>query len=290
MKHTKKNRKTKNDFPPLTPKQQYYLERDQQRRRLAQKKARNTPPPPPSYPPPPKRTPPSRSLPTPKKTKPKPKAQKAVKIHPKKREIKKPVRKVVPGESLDAIIERKYEEHKKATVPNNALEEPVLFPSQVITNILPTPNPQSTPYRDERDAPAARFEATHDYVADPRWTDDQDEVSFTAGDEILSVRETDEPGWVIGVVKRTGMEGMIPSNYMIETTKRKIEKKPKKTIKKKINTVIKKKTHKKYSKYPSNEIRAAALAKAAAAFSRGPKYLKYFPGYGKRPYHAPKRR
>jgi len=58
-------------------------------------------------------------------------------------------------------------------------------------------------------APAARFSAVYDYVAA-----DQDEVSFTKGDEILSVREA-SPGWVIGVVKRTGMEGMLPSNYLV---------------------------------------------------------------------------
>ena len=64
-------------------------------------------------------------------------------------------------------------------------------------------------------------------------------------------------------------------NSITKTMKKKITKKPKKTITKKpkktiknnINNVIKKKTQKK-----------------------NPTFLKYFKGYGTRPYHAPKRR
>ncbi len=60
----------------------------------------------------------------PTKSKPKKAPQKAVVIPPKKREIKKPIRKVVPPpkESLDQMIERKYEEHKTATKNRKFLE------------------------------------------------------------------------------------------------------------------------------------------------------------------------
>ena len=57
-------------------------------------------------------------------------------------------------------------------------------------------------------APVAQWNAVYDYNAA-----DQDEVSFAKGDIILDVREA-SPGWVIGIVQRTGMEGMLPSNYL----------------------------------------------------------------------------
>jgi hypothetical protein len=81
------------------------------------------------------------SLPT--KPKPKKAPQKAVKVPPKKREVKKPIRKVIgitpppkpprgvprkktitsqPKESLDQMIDRKYDEHKTATKNRKFLE------------------------------------------------------------------------------------------------------------------------------------------------------------------------
>ena len=60
----------------------------------------------------------------PTKSRPKKAPQKAIVVPPKKREIKKPIRKVVPPpkESLDQMIDRKYDEHKTASKNRKFLE------------------------------------------------------------------------------------------------------------------------------------------------------------------------
>ena len=52
------------------------------------------------------------------------------------------------------------------------------------------------------------YRALYDYDAA-----DEDEVSFVEDDTISNVQTVDE-GWVMGVVERTGLKGMIPSNYI----------------------------------------------------------------------------
>jgi len=42
---------------------------------------------------------------------------------------------------------------------------------------------------------------------------DDDEVSFLENDVITNCQVVDE-GWAIGVVQRTNLRGMIPSNYI----------------------------------------------------------------------------
>ncbi|XP_076856283.1 LIM and SH3 domain protein 1-like [Brachyhypopomus gauderio] len=53
-----------------------------------------------------------------------------------------------------------------------------------------------------------RYKAVYDYVAA-----DEDEVSFADGDVILDVQQIDE-GWMFGRVERTGLQGMLPANYV----------------------------------------------------------------------------
>lgn len=52
------------------------------------------------------------------------------------------------------------------------------------------------------------YQAMYDYVAA-----DKDEVSFSENDIIIDVDPIDE-GWMFGTVKRTGLRGMLPSNYV----------------------------------------------------------------------------
>jgi hypothetical protein len=52
------------------------------------------------------------------------------------------------------------------------------------------------------------YQAIYDYVAA-----DKDEVSFSENDIIIDVDPIDE-GWMFGTVKRTGLRGMLPSNYV----------------------------------------------------------------------------
>lgn len=52
------------------------------------------------------------------------------------------------------------------------------------------------------------FQAMYDYVAA-----DKDEVSFNENDAIIDVEQIDE-GWMFGTVRRTGLRGMLPSNYV----------------------------------------------------------------------------
>lgn len=54
----------------------------------------------------------------------------------------------------------------------------------------------------------AVFQAMYDYVAA-----DKDEVSFNENDMIVDVEPIDE-GWMFGTVRRTGLRGMLPSNYV----------------------------------------------------------------------------
>ncbi|VDK69858.1 unnamed protein product [Dibothriocephalus latus] len=53
------------------------------------------------------------------------------------------------------------------------------------------------------------FQAVYDYEAN-----EEDEVSFKEGDEILHGEPIDD-GWMYGTVKRTGKFGMLPSNYVV---------------------------------------------------------------------------
>jgi len=55
---------------------------------------------------------------------------------------------------------------------------------------------------------SSTYIAIYDYTAE-----DDDEVSFQAGDIITNGEPIDE-GWMNGTVKRTGQSGMLPSNYV----------------------------------------------------------------------------
>ena len=54
----------------------------------------------------------------------------------------------------------------------------------------------------------ASFTALYDYEAK-----DSDEVSFIEGDIIINPEPIDE-GWMYGTVRRSGMTGMLPANYV----------------------------------------------------------------------------
>jgi len=54
----------------------------------------------------------------------------------------------------------------------------------------------------------AVYQAMYDYEAQ-----DDDEVGFQDGDYIDNIETIDE-GWMFGTVRRTGMRGMLPSNYV----------------------------------------------------------------------------
>lgn len=56
--------------------------------------------------------------------------------------------------------------------------------------------------------PGLSFRAMYDYSAQ-----DTDEVSFVDGDIIIDCVPIDD-GWMIGRIKRTGLRGMIPANYV----------------------------------------------------------------------------
>jgi len=60
------------------------------------------------------------------------------------------------------------------------------------------------------DCQGARYYAVYNYDAN-----DDDEVSIVENDSIANVEILDE-GWVMGTVERTGLRGMIPSNYIEE--------------------------------------------------------------------------
>lgn len=52
------------------------------------------------------------------------------------------------------------------------------------------------------------FVALYDYEAQ-----DEDEVGFNEGDQIVDCESVDE-GWMIATVVRTNERGMLPSNYV----------------------------------------------------------------------------
>jgi len=54
------------------------------------------------------------------------------------------------------------------------------------------------------------YRALYDYDAQ-----DDDEVSFLENDIICNVQPVDD-GWVLGVVQKNNLKGMIPSNYIGE--------------------------------------------------------------------------
>ena len=41
-----------------------------------------------------------------------------------------------------------------------------------------------------------------------------DEVSFNAGDIIINAMSIDDGSWMLGTVVRSGLSGMLPSNYV----------------------------------------------------------------------------
>jgi len=106
----------------------------------------------------------------------------------------RPMRSSVGGDD-----ESSYREPPRSYVPPNAMRLPTAVQSGA------PPPPVSHP-------PAVQtgpvYRAMYDYDAQ-----DDDEVSFIEGDIILNCQAVDE-GWVIGVVKSTGLKGMIPSNYI----------------------------------------------------------------------------
>lgn len=80
-----------------------------------------------------------------------------------------------------------------------------------------SPPPAAFSYPQEPPRPAgggshsgARYYAVYNYDAN-----DDDEVSIVENDSIANVEILDE-GWVMGTVERTGLRGMIPSNYIEE--------------------------------------------------------------------------
>ncbi len=42
----------------------------------------------------------------------------------------------------------------------------------------------------------------------------RDEVSFRQGDVIVNAMSIDDGSWMLGTVVRTGLSGMLPSNYV----------------------------------------------------------------------------
>ncbi len=40
------------------------------------------------------------------------------------------------------------------------------------------------------------------------------QVGFDEGDEIIGEPDPVDEGWMLGTVKRTGMKGLLPSNYV----------------------------------------------------------------------------
>jgi len=69
----------------------------------------------------------------------------------------------------------------------------------------PPPQPKQ-PIQTSQSEPV--YQAIYDYSAA-----DDDEVSFVEGDLIINGEEIDA-GWMTGTVKRTGLTGMLPSNYV----------------------------------------------------------------------------
>jgi hypothetical protein len=55
---------------------------------------------------------------------------------------------------------------------------------------------------------ASVYRAVYSYEAQ-----DEDEVGFEEGDLIVDAEFVAE-GWMMGTVKRTGLRGMLPSNYV----------------------------------------------------------------------------
>jgi hypothetical protein len=43
--------------------------------------------------------------------------------------------------------------------------------------------------------------------------EDSQELSFSTGDIIINITETQDAGWYFGTLKRTGQKGLFPGNY-----------------------------------------------------------------------------
>ncbi|XP_026887730.2 LIM and SH3 domain protein 1-like [Electrophorus electricus] len=116
----------------------------------------------------------------------------------------------------DQISNIKYhEEFEKSRMGGEAL--PTESNANKVCAAYQPSSPQSYNYEPQPARSAAapppptggkRYRAIYDYVAA-----DEDEVSFADGDVILDVQQIDE-GWMFGRVERTGLQGMLPANYV----------------------------------------------------------------------------
>jgi len=89
---------------------------------------------------------------------------------------------------------RQQQQHQDSVFVAQEAPAPVALPPQA----APPPPAQST----------TTYVALYDYTAA-----DTDEVTFVEGDIIVDGEEIDA-GWMTGTVKRTGENGMLPSNYV----------------------------------------------------------------------------
>ncbi|XP_068434805.1 LIM and SH3 domain protein 1 [Clinocottus analis] len=115
----------------------------------------------------------------------------------------------------EQISNVKYHDDKKVlerSVPCNSSQVPrASQPPAASQNIQydPTPEPvQAAAASVPPPSAGKRYRAVYDYAAA-----DEDEVSFVDGDVIIDVQQIDE-GWMYGRVERTGLQGMLPSNYV----------------------------------------------------------------------------
>ena len=81
-------------------------------------------------------------------------------------------------------------------------------PRQPVYKEPAPPQPEPTPKAPSNPMADAVYQAMYDYEAQ-----DDDEVGFQDGDYIDNIEPIDE-GWMFGTVRRSGMRGMLPSNYV----------------------------------------------------------------------------
>jgi hypothetical protein len=93
--------------------------------------------------------------------------------------------------------------------PDDVSVDDVLASDADVTDVTPVKTDEDvveTVTADKSQSPV--FQAVYEYEAQ-----DEDEVSFIEGDQIVDVQIIDE-GWMFGKVVRTGKSGMLPSNYI----------------------------------------------------------------------------
>ncbi|XP_061837270.1 LIM and SH3 domain protein 1 [Nerophis lumbriciformis] len=116
--------------------------------------------------------------------------------------------------SQDQVSNIKYhEEFEKSKTPHpQGNPSPAAFqPMAAPQNYHRDPHPEPVSQAAAAPPPSAagkRYRAVYDYAAA-----DEDEVSFMDGDVIVDVQQIDV-GWMYGRVERTGLQGMLPANYV----------------------------------------------------------------------------